>query len=173
MSCRDAINWLKNAYNDVKTHFIQVVDGVYNFFIDIAGQLYTFVLDSINTVVSAVEFVFNKIKVFIEDLIKWLGFLFKWADIIRTHNVLKNTFKQFAGYSIQQIDVTKEKLVELFRVLEEKIDHWSGLVPNIPSTVGGLTSASTPDPDQNSPQANWGIYQFKKQFGGLLHGLHP
>jgi len=67
----------------------------------------------------------------------------------------------------------KEKLVELFRVLEEKIDHWSGLVPNIPSTVSGFTSSSTPEPDQNSPQANWGIYQFKNNSGASSTDYTP
>jgi hypothetical protein len=35
--------------------------------------------------VNAVEFVFSKIEVFFEDLIKWLGFIFQWGDILRTH----------------------------------------------------------------------------------------
>jgi len=59
---------------------------LWHFFVE---AIYKVVVDCISAVVRAVEFVFHKIKVFSEDLIKWLGFIFEWQDILRTHQVVK------------------------------------------------------------------------------------
>ncbi|GAA3618076.1 hypothetical protein [Flavivirga jejuensis] len=153
----DVFRWVKDALNDVKNFFVQVIDGVANFFITIGEVLYTFVLDCFHTIASAIEFVFNKIKVFIEDLIKWIGFLFKWNDIIRTHDVLKNVFKRGIENSVNQIDVLKENTNLIFDNLQSRIDSWAGLE----TTIGNLSEKSAAAgscPGKDDPQSNYGTY---------------
>jgi len=160
----DVFNWMKDAWHDVADFFAHQIDGIWNFFIDIGGKLYNFVVNSINVVIRALEFVFNKIKVFIEDLIKWIGFLFQWKDILVTHEVLRNFILQFANYSIDQIGFYQDVLTDIFATLEEKINHLTGL-PDIPYSISEYSAASSGAPEQNSPQANWGINQTKNNIG--------
>jgi len=108
-------------------------------------------------VINAIEFVFNKIKVFFEDLIKWLGFLFSWNDILRTHNVTKNILKKYAGYCISNIGTFKTQVTEVFQNLEANINNWAGL-PAPTLTTTDITSKGNSDVGQNSPQSRYGIY---------------
>jgi hypothetical protein len=134
----DFFNWLKNAWDAVTNFFVQVADDVYHFFIQLGNALYHLVLDCISAVVHAVEFIFNKIKVFFEDLIKWLGFLFEWGDILRTHAVIKNIFNCYVQNAISNLSNYKTSLTNLSTTLQAKIDTWAGL----PSAIAnnGVTS---------------------------------
>jgi len=66
----DMFRWIKHAVDAVAGFFVTVVGEVCHFFIELGGQLYRFVLDCVSDVVNAIEFVLNKIKIFIQDLIK-------------------------------------------------------------------------------------------------------
>jgi len=90
-------------------------------------------------------------------LIKWLGFIFSWSDILRTHRVVKNLFKQYAAYCIDNISVNKLKLQISFSTLKNDINNWAGLPP-VTDTGSGLSASSKPAPGQHSPQSNWGVY---------------
>lgn len=92
----DLFQFLKDVWEDVQHFWIKAVDGFTQFIAVIGGKIYTVILDSVRAVSSAIEFVFKKIKVFFDDLVAWLGFLFNWGDILRTHRVIKNVFKQYA-----------------------------------------------------------------------------
>jgi len=153
----DIFRWIDHVINDVENFFVKVIDGVANFFITIGEELYTFALDCYQTIARAVEFVFKKIKVFIEDLIKWVGFLFKWEDIIRTHDVLKNVFKRGLENSVHQIDVLKEHVDLIFDNLQSRVDSWAGLE----TTTGSLSEKSATAgscPGKDDPQSNYGTY---------------
>ena len=160
----DVFNWLKDSLGDVKNFFVKVIDGVYNFFITIGNALYTFVLNCYETIASAVEFVFNKIKVFLEDLIKWLGFLFQWKDILRTHDVLKNVFKRYLENSVDQVDVFKQQVNQIFDGIQQRIDSWAGLTAQ-QGTLSGMSAQAGSVPGKNDPQSNYGIYHMKNGAG--------
>lgn len=166
-------NWLKKAYNDVTHFFAQEAGNAWQFFVKIADQVYTFVLNSINTVINTIEFIFNKIKVFLEDLIKWLGFLFQWKDILRTHDVFKNIIRQYAPYSLNQLKNTTDALKEMFAALEGEINQWAGLVPDTQQSIGEISSNSSPLPGQDSPQAYWGVYQTKSNVTAAVTDYQP
>ncbi len=168
----DIWNWLKSAWESVEHFFVQVAEDVYHFFIQIAGELYHFVLDCVHAVVQAVEFIFNKIKTFFEDLIKWLGFLFQWADIIRTHNVLKNLFAQYAAHAIASLGPTRAKLHDLFVGLEHKINAWAS-IPDIQTSIGSYHASAPPLPGQTSPQANFGVHHTKGNLPSLAMNYTP
>ncbi|MEH2245601.1 hypothetical protein [Nostoc sp.] len=153
----DFFDWLKHAYKDVTKFFVNVGDNVYYFFIELGGQLYRFVLDCVHDVVNAIEFVFNKIKVFIEDLIKWLGFLFQWDDIVRTHKVIKNIIKQYIVNCVQQIDTYKTNIAGAFDDVEERLKEWAGL-ESTPGNLSEISASNNKMLGQNDPQSHWGIY---------------
>lgn len=156
----DFFRWMKRAFNAVESFTVQEAEGLYHFIAKIGNQLYHVLLDSVSAVFHAVEFVFNKIKVFFEDLIKWLGFLFEWADIVRTHKVLKNIFKLYAYRVVDEIDSLEGKVQNAFTGIEDKINAWTG-VTDPTETIGSSQSSAGSIPGHNSPQSNWALHHAK------------
>ena len=156
----DILNWLKHAFKEAEYLFCQSVDDVWNFFVKIGEDIYHFVMQCISDVVGAIEFIFKKIEVFVEDLIKWLGFIFQWDDIVRSHKVLKNVIKLFVGHTIDEIDDLKNKVALLFEDVEKHVNEWAGLKDNSTS-IDQEAKDKHKDVGQNSAQANYGIYHMK------------
>ena len=154
----DIFLWINNAIDQVDHFFVQVIGEVTHFFIQIADKLYHFILNCVNDVIQAVQFVLEKIKVAIEDFIEWLGFIFGWNDIVRTHQVVKNILIQYARQCIGNIGTYKTNVQQAFGDLEKNINNWAGL-PTINETWNSLSSSASPLPGQNSPQTHWGFYQ--------------
>jgi hypothetical protein len=156
----DIFNWLKSAADDVEQFFIKVVGDVTHFFIQIGKQFYRFVINCMSDVLHGIEFVFKKIAVALEKLVEWVGFIFNWNDIKRTHQVIKNIFKLYVQYAIGKLPAYRESLANQFGKLEGEISNWAGL-PDTLDSMTGCAAKSTPRPGQNSPQAHWGVYHAK------------
>jgi hypothetical protein len=156
----DIFNWLKDCYNKVSQFIVTLVDDAYHCFITIAGQVYRFVIDSINAVLQGVEFIFNKIKVFFEDLIKWLGFLFQWKDILRTKDVLKNIIRVSINKGIDDLGSAKTGIRQTFGAVRQRLNEWAGLPP-VPGNLSAGVAAAGPVPGEDTPQANWGNYHMQ------------
>lgn len=166
----DLWNWLKHAYQEVTQFFVAIKDDLYHFFMEIGGILYRAVITCINDIVQAVEFVFNKIEVAFEDLIKWLGFIFSWNDIVRTHNVLKNVISTYLNQAIANLKGYPDQIKNTFADIESYIAVWADIPANIPATLQnstrGNSNASAPQPSgTNTPQSNWGITHAKSGAG--------
>jgi hypothetical protein len=162
----DMWNWLKHAYEDVTQFFVHVEEGIYHFFIEIGGIFYRAVITCIGDIVHAVEFVMNKIAVALEDLIKWLGFIFKWQDIVRTHKVLKTIIKTYLNQAISNLTTYEDKLAEKFNDIETFISQWAHIPADIPpgllsSSRNGTTASASQAQGINSPQSNWGVSHTK------------
>ncbi len=160
----DIFNWLKDQYNKVSQFIVNLIDDAYHCFITIAGQVYRFVIDSVNAVLQGIEFVFNKIKVFFEDLIKWLGFLFKWKDILRTKDVIKNIMRLSINKNIEDLGSAKTDIRHAFADIKQKLNEWAGL-PAIPASLSANAAAAGPMPGEDTPQANWGNYHMQNGAG--------
>jgi hypothetical protein len=162
----DFFDWLASIFDDVESFVVQEVNGLYHFLATIAGEVYDVLLDCVAAVVHAVEFVFNKIEVFFEDLIKWLGFLFQWGDILRTHAVLKNLFNTYMNKCVDSLGTARADIQAAFTDVQNYLDAWAGIPSNIPpslsgGTLDGTTSSAGQAPGQDTPQANWGLHHLK------------
>lgn len=166
MAAGDFFEWIKQSYDKVEHFVVQEAEGLYHFLATIADKVYDVLLDCTEAVIHAVEFVFNKIKVFFGDLIKWLGFIFEWSDILRTHNVLKSIFSGYLAKCINNLDNTRTQLQHAFTDVENYVGTLTGITNNIPPSLSGasLTTATAsikPTLGLNSPQSNWGLHQLK------------
>jgi hypothetical protein len=162
----DFFRWIKQGFAEIESFTVQAVDGVYHFFAKIAGEVYDVLLDCLAAVAHGVEYIFSKISVWFQDLIKWLGFIFQWQDVIRTHRVLKNVLYQYLARCISDLGVARVQLQNSFTDVQTYIDGWAGIAENIPAslsgtTLNGTTASSTSAPGQYSPQSNWGIHHLK------------
>lgn len=149
--------WLKRVWKKVVKVVARVVEDIWHFVYQIGEEFYEVVLDCIHAVVGAVEFVFNKIKVFFQDLIAWLGFVFNWNDILRTHSVMKNVFKQYGRYAVGSMDTLVKKIDEVFTHVEDEINDWGNLV-DPGDTIGNVDKSGSSVPGYHSPQSNWALY---------------
>lgn len=162
----DLFHWLADSFDQVESFVVQEVDGLYHFLATLGGKVYDALLDCWDAVVHAVEFVCNRIGVFFKDLIAWLGFLFQWGDILRTHCVLKNVLAQSMARCIDSLGSARAALQDAFTSVQGYIDAWAGIPDNIPPSLSGtsLNSAArsaAPVPGQASPQSNWALHHLK------------
>jgi hypothetical protein len=162
----DLFRWLGQAAADVAGFVVQEAEGLYHFVVTIAGQVYRALLDCYDAVVRAVEYVLSKIEVFFEDLVKWLGFIFQWADIVRTHQVLRNIFRQYTAKCLTSVADSRNQVTQYFTEVQNFLASWAGIPASIPAdltgaTAAGATASATPPPGAGSPQSNFGIQQLK------------
>lgn len=157
LSAGDLWRLLKDGYEAVQSAAIKLAKDGYHFVVKIAGQVYNAILDSASAVMNGILFVFDQIKVAIEDLIAWLGFLFSWPDILRTHSVLKNVFKQYAIRAVNSLDTLEAAINNAFINIEDAINSWANLTDS-GETIGVEEKADSTVPTITSPQSNWASY---------------
>lgn len=174
----DFFRWVAHALDDVEHFVVQEAEGVYHFLATVAGKAYDVLLDCVSAVVGAVEFVLNKIEVFFEDLIRWLGFIFEWDDILRTHAVLKNVFNCYMAKCVAEIGTVRADLQSAFTSVEEYVDSWAGLPDQIPaslrgSTLNGTAASAGTAPGTDTPQGNWGLHHLKSNAPNATTDARP
>ncbi|KAG9251705.1 uncharacterized protein F5Z01DRAFT_262006 [Emericellopsis atlantica] len=184
----DFQEFVRDLLDGLEDMFLDFVDGAWKFVCEIGGQIYEAVLDCVNAVVGALEFIFDKVKVFFEDLIAWLGFLFNWDDIIRTQRVMKNLFKRYGENMVDSLDTAQDSISEMFESWEDKIAQWAGLPdPDNSQALGSFQSQKSSVGGASDPQCSWGSHHVKNGasasvssvsnlgdssgFGALLDGL--
>jgi hypothetical protein len=161
----DIFKWLENAWNEVEQFVVKVIDGVTHFFIEIGDAVYHFIMQCINDVVHGIQFILNKIEAGFEKLVQWVGFIFSWSDIIRTHNVLKNIFTQYSNYCVDNISSYKQTLLDTLSTIKQEIDQWAD-IPAVPGTIAGNSASSPAMPGKDSPQSHWAVYHTKGNVAG-------
>ncbi len=156
----DAWNWFKTEIEEVKNFVVQIIDGIYHFIVEIGELVLEFIMSCLNDVINAVQVIFSKIKVFFEDFVKWLGFLFDWDDILRSHDVLKNILRQYLKHAVGQIDTYKSVVSDTFQMLEDEIDKWADIEPTevTQQSISDIGTSVSKQAGMDSPEANWGVY---------------
>ncbi|MBV9939867.1 MAG: hypothetical protein JO150_15290 [Acidobacteriaceae bacterium] len=167
----DAWNWFMGILHKVEEWFVHAAKDVWHFFVKIGETLYKVVVDCISAVVRAVQFVFHKIKVFFEDLIKWLGFIFEWQDILRTHRVAKHILLLYAKYAVDGVGNLETDIAGVFDGLEARIAEWAHISPGPPVTVGNYQASSSTVKGHDSPGSNWALHHAKSNLSNAISKL--
>ncbi|KAH8429184.1 uncharacterized protein LDX57_006853 [Aspergillus melleus] len=121
----DLFHWLKSGVEAVIDIVRDAVSDTWHFIATIAGKVYRAVLDTVDAIVGAVEWVFNAIKTAIEDLIHFIEFLFSWNDIKRTKNVLHNVVKLYVQNQVDQIPRAKAAFDAHVAEAEQTLGKWA------------------------------------------------
>ncbi|KAH8686166.1 hypothetical protein BGZ61DRAFT_533733 [Ilyonectria robusta] len=157
IAAEDFFQFLKLATQTVSEFVVHFANEAWHFVATIGTDVYHAVLDTVVAVVNAVEFVFQKLEVAFEDLFRWLGFIFSWQDIKRSHSVMKYTLKAQIQNFINSIDVMATNIDTFFVDAENIVNGWAG-VTDPGESIGTQQKQTNQVQGSDSPQAHWALY---------------
>lgn len=168
----DVLSWLESGIEAAIDIVEDVANGVLLFVAKIGDAIYHGVVDCVEAVVAAATWVYNAVKVAIEDLIKFLEFLFGWHDILVTHSVLKKTFLTWTQSAVSELGTTKSNIVQIFQQFRSKIDSWAD-VPQIDQSPSSASASDPPLGGSNSAPANLGVHHLQGSAGLSGSSISP
>lgn len=168
----DLLSWLASGLDALVEIFKDAVNDVWYVIVTIGEAVYHAVLDCVEAVVAAATWIYNAIKIAVEDVIKFLEFLFGWQDILITHRVLKNVFLCLAQSTVDGIQTTKTAVHTISADLQAQINAWAGL-PDFNQTSSATIAANPAPPGQNSAPANLGVHHFQGGAASASSSLSP
>lgn len=138
------------------------VQAVIEFIVDGVTYLFDVIVNGVEQAFDLVQTVFARVEVFFEDLFHWLGFLFDWPDMLRTHQAIAYATNQligFAGGAVAGILAMVDRSFDGARAQVQ--DLFSEAISSIGGdpTVGGYAKANAePAPALSSASSNNIVY---------------
>lgn len=84
-------NDIENFVEDAVEIVVDVVDDVVRFVVKVADKVGAFLLNTLEEVGRAFEWLWAQIKVGISALVDWIGFVFDWPDIVRVRDYVMDS----------------------------------------------------------------------------------
>src|SRR5262249_37563937 len=150
----DLIRWIAAEGRAAWPKVVEFAEGVAALVVDLGGKLYHCVLDTVEKVAAAAEWVFQKVVHAVGDLVKYLQYLFDWDDIKRTKQVMKNLTVRFLESQVAGIVHLKQQIGTTFDQASKAINRWDGMVDFAglgSAGQGTLGSHSRPADAQSAP----------------------
>ncbi|KAL7942627.1 hypothetical protein V8C42DRAFT_331485 [Trichoderma barbatum] len=123
----DTFQWMKNAAKSFGRLVHDTVTNTLHFVAKIGEKIYHAALDTVHSLVSAAQWMFDKIKTGVEKLIEFVQTLFHWDDIRRTKDVMHNVMKLWLQHQVDYIPKAKESFDNGIKVVESKMNEWAGV----------------------------------------------
>ncbi len=169
----DVLHWIENAGAAVESFFIEGVEDAWRFVVQIAGEVFEFVLDALEHVASALNWVLkNVLGIDLAAIIQWLGFLFDWDDIKLTHKVLVNMANHSVDFGEAALAALATKVTNGFEWLKQQVatmeppghanDQVRSTGANQQSSLSATQSRFV-GAAHTDPSADWGRYH-------MVHG---
>lgn len=159
------VKWIKSEAHQIAQVIVTAVKDAVDCLITIAGNVYHFVAKCVTDVVNMVHTALNAIKTAFEDVVKWIGMIFSFKDILRTHSVMKTMINLSTDYCISNISSLDGLIRGAFDSLKNEIDTKTGL-PTTPLPDDSVTYSSGMQNAKQvggskSPSANYGVHHMK------------
>lgn len=168
----DFFSWLASGVEAAIDIVEDAAEGVWRFIAKIGDAIYHGILDCVEAVVAAATWVYNRIKIIVEDIIKFLEFLFEWQDILVTHRVLKNVFICLSEHAIDEIQTTKSQVADAFQMMQKEINNWAD-IPSFTQSANATLTSNAPLAGQNSAPANLGVHHFQNGCADSSSNIAP
>ena len=157
--------WMQSEGSKLEKLVITLGEDGLDCLLTIEGAIYHFVIKCLNDIANLVNTVLNAVETAFEDVVKWIGMIFSFGDILRTHEVFSNIINVFLDFSIDSLPQLSTVITNVFDSIEQNVDAKTGLpvqgLPPSTQTYSGAMSTSTPPSGSKSPSANYGTNQFK------------
>ena len=154
------VKWMKTEAHKLEQAIITFTNDAVDCLLKIAGTWYHFLAKCANDIVNLVHTVLNALKTAFDDIIKWIGFIFEYKDILNTHKVMKNLILLYMDDCVNHASSLKGKLHDIFDELEDSLNELVGL-PTIDDTPQSYSAQASKPSATNTPQANWGTHKLK------------
>jgi hypothetical protein len=116
---------IKSAFGDLKSFVVRKVNAVTTFILNFAGEVFHFVIDTLEKVFPFLKAVFHAIKVVFTKLLHWLGRLLGWNDIWYTHKVIarltRNGTKSIEGHVERSVEGWKASVHDYVQGLQDEL----------------------------------------------------
>ena len=154
---------------------VDVIQDAVTFVVHLVDKTIQIVIKTLEDVFKAITFILQKVAAAIQDIIRWLGFLFNWQDMWDCHRVMANFVSSGLSYAAGQLDarsdLLKANITGFFTELKTSIH---ALV--LPDEVANSSLQSqqqavaqtSPDTSMSTTPTNWTLYQV--QHGGVANG---
>ncbi len=161
--------WLKTGVEHVIEVIKDAATNLWRVVVTIAGKVYHAILDAVEKVAGALEWVFNAIKTGIEDLLKYLSYLFEWQDITRTKDVLKSLIRLYAQDLIDKVDVIEKDFDETIAKAQAAMNNWAGITDwKGLGDAGNKTASSAGSSSQPDVGGGMLANHFKNNAGSIV-----
>ncbi|KAK1980408.1 hypothetical protein LZ30DRAFT_689963 [Colletotrichum cereale] len=107
---------------------------------------------------SAMSAIAKNLGITFESLRSFLGFMFNWGDIVRTHKVFKNILTKYVLHTASRITGFRDFTSSVLDSLEGQLDAWAGIMPESESgkSLGSMADkSSTENPALADPQTHY------------------
>lgn len=168
----DLFNWLASGVAKAIQLIKDAATGFWHFVVTIGDAIYHAALDCVEAILAAATWVYDTIKVAVEDALKFLEFIFGWQDIVTTHRVMKNIFTQFAYNCIDQLSNSKADIATVFTAIQHDVNKWAN-IPDFDQTLGKTTNSNPPPEGQNGSPSNLGVHHFKGNSNSMDADVKP
>lgn len=163
----DVFSMLEHATDYIIEIVEDTVQEVWNFVCTIGGKVLTFVVDTIEKVVGAIQAIFQAIKTLVKDLIQFMKFLFSWGDIQLTKDVFSNMVTILMQGTLDTAQTLKDDIDKVFQGLEDKISSWAGIDDAGPSLNDMSSSQDTSN--MTSAPGDFLQYHFTNNAGNATY----
>ncbi|KAK6526111.1 hypothetical protein TWF281_011148 [Arthrobotrys megalospora] len=155
---------VKDAINDAVDAVKKATKEVVQMAVTVGGEVYKFAMTTVSEVVRGVTWVLKKVKVALDKIIEFIGFLFNWTDILDTSDSIVAIITSGLDYGEQKVEDVEALAKSFFETSKDKIRNALG-------DLGGNTTAqqagSEPSTQGNSSPSdtsvafNWVGYQLE------------
>ena len=151
----DLFSWGAEVVTFVANVFDEAINGIayaINVMIDGINYVVNTVIQFAEQCLDVVEMIFNAAKVKFKQLMGWLGFIFNWGDIVRTHKVIAYTMTQIIDFVPAVVGLMKEKGDSYLDTAKDKIHAgFQALIAHLGgSTINQMAGAMSAPPSTNS-----------------------
>lgn len=123
----DILYAIKKGYETVTSFVVNAVSDGLQFVMEIGGKMIKWIAQAAKDAVAFLERVWEKVKVFFKDMVKFLAFLFDWDDILNTKEALKLTVKNILEMVNPQLRKAEQFVVEKIHELREYAKKMLGI----------------------------------------------
>lgn len=140
-------------------HIVQdAAQATWNFVCEIGGAVLTFVIDTIEKVVAALQAILQAIKTAIKMAIQFIKFLFSWGDIQLTKDVFKNMFVLTMQGALDTVDEVQSVIHTIVNRVETQLEDWADIGDDNNST--NITTLTSSSDTSNSSSASSDFLQY-------------
>lgn len=182
----DVLHALETGIEEIGEFLFSVAKGVLRFAVKIAGKWLHFVVASIGAALELINWVIYKVLgINLLQILKWLGFIFDWGDIVDTHKVFTNIAQQSMKALQNDLSAFEKRIDSAFDRFLKMIDAMGDepLLPPDSAYASASVNAAVNEQlaaNADSPSINTTLYGASGSFacyqvmhGGVLNGAAP